>query len=167
VDSAAGDVLRLLAELKLFPRVLVGHSFGGKVVMSMLQQFGRRLPRPVQVQWLDARSQGYVFMARALMCHMLLGRVLQLLSRRAPATADKATALQAWVLDALPGEVRASDANGTRDHPRDIIAELRRMPMPVPNRTWVVDALQRRVVPLALCALYWGSASRHSLVLWS
>lgn len=30
LDSAAGDVLRLLGRLKLFPEVLIGHSFGGK-----------------------------------------------------------------------------------------------------------------------------------------
>jgi pimeloyl-ACP methyl ester carboxylesterase len=53
VESAAGDVLDLLRHLKLFPEVLIGHSFGGKVVMSMADQFGRigpRLPRPVQVR---------------------------------------------------------------------------------------------------------------------
>jgi pimeloyl-ACP methyl ester carboxylesterase len=49
VDSAAADVLALLRQLKLFPNTLIGHSFGGKVVMSMVQQFGARLPRPVQV----------------------------------------------------------------------------------------------------------------------
>ena len=52
VESAAADVLELLRQLKLFPEVLIGHSFGGKVVMSMADQFGRigpRLPRPVQV----------------------------------------------------------------------------------------------------------------------
>jgi pimeloyl-ACP methyl ester carboxylesterase len=31
VDSAAGDVLRLLQALKMFPEILIGHSFGGKV----------------------------------------------------------------------------------------------------------------------------------------
>ena len=53
VESAAEDVLKLLGQLKLFPEVLVGHSFGGKVVMSMVEQFGRlgsRLPRPVQAR---------------------------------------------------------------------------------------------------------------------
>lgn len=53
VESAAADVLDLLRHLKLFPEVLIGHSFGGKVVMSMADQFGRigpRLPRPVQVR---------------------------------------------------------------------------------------------------------------------
>ena len=53
VESAAADVLELLRHLKLFPEVLIGHSFGGKVVMSMADQFGRigpRLPRPVQVR---------------------------------------------------------------------------------------------------------------------
>ncbi|KAI8107501.1 hypothetical protein M9435_002529 [Picochlorum sp. BPE23] len=57
VESAADDVLKLLQALKLFPEVLIGHSFGGKVVMSMAHQFGsgiKRLPRPVQVWVLDA-----------------------------------------------------------------------------------------------------------------
>jgi len=57
VDAAAADVLRLLSGLKLFPRVLIGHSFGGKVVLAMSQQFcaGKsKLPRPVQVWVLDA-----------------------------------------------------------------------------------------------------------------
>lgn len=57
VDSAAGDVLSLLSSLKLFPEVLIGHSFGGKVVMSMAHQFGKaakRLPRPVRVWSLDS-----------------------------------------------------------------------------------------------------------------
>lgn len=49
VESAAQDILIALQRLKLFPRVLIGHSFGGKVVMSMVQQFGQRLPYPVQV----------------------------------------------------------------------------------------------------------------------
>jgi pimeloyl-ACP methyl ester carboxylesterase len=53
VESAAADILDLLRELRLFPEALIGHSFGGKVVMSMADQFGRigpRLPRPVQVR---------------------------------------------------------------------------------------------------------------------
>ena len=53
VESSAQDILKLLSQLKLFPEVLIGHSFGGKVVMSMGEQFGasgKRLPRPVQVQ---------------------------------------------------------------------------------------------------------------------
>ena len=58
VDTAASDVLRLLSGLKLFPEVLIGHSFGGKVVMSMAHQFGTAaggtLPRPVQVWALDS-----------------------------------------------------------------------------------------------------------------
>lgn len=49
VDTSARDVLNLLRELRMFPHMLVGHSFGGKVVMSMAHQFGTRLPRPVQV----------------------------------------------------------------------------------------------------------------------
>lgn len=53
VAEAAHDVLRLLGALKLFPHALIGHSFGGKVAMSMVHEFGRRLPRPVQVWVLD------------------------------------------------------------------------------------------------------------------
>ena len=52
VEGAAADILELLRHLRLFPEVLIGHSFGGKVVMSMADQFGRigpHLPRPVQV----------------------------------------------------------------------------------------------------------------------
>lgn len=49
VESSARDVLHLLRELRMFPNMLVGHSFGGKVVMSMAHQFASRLPRPVQV----------------------------------------------------------------------------------------------------------------------
>lgn len=53
VDSAAADVLHLLRHLRIFPNTLVGHSFGGKVVLSMTEQFGARLPRPVSVWVLD------------------------------------------------------------------------------------------------------------------
>jgi pimeloyl-ACP methyl ester carboxylesterase len=56
VDSSARDVLNLLRELRMFPHMLVGHSFGGKVVMSMAHQFGARLPRPVQVRRLAAQQ---------------------------------------------------------------------------------------------------------------
>lgn len=54
VDTAASDVLNLLRHLRIFPNTLVGHSFGGKVVLSMIEQFGPRLPRPVSVWVLDA-----------------------------------------------------------------------------------------------------------------
>ena len=58
VESAAGDVIETLQSLKIYPHMLVGHSFGGKVAMSMVHQFsqGERnkvLPRPVQVWVLD------------------------------------------------------------------------------------------------------------------
>jgi len=57
VEASASDILRLLGQLKLFPRILIGHSFGGKVSMSMVKQFGEQskgsLPRPVEVWVLD------------------------------------------------------------------------------------------------------------------
>lgn len=54
VASAAQDVLRLVGQLKLTPRVLIGHSFGGKVALSMVDQAAKPLARPVQVWMLDA-----------------------------------------------------------------------------------------------------------------
>ncbi|KAF5197367.1 alpha/beta-Hydrolases superfamily protein, partial [Thalictrum thalictroides] len=54
VASAALDVLKLVAQLKVTPRVLVGHSFGGKVALSMVQQAAKPLARPVKVWVLDA-----------------------------------------------------------------------------------------------------------------
>ena len=53
VQNAARDVLGVLNHLKIYPYTLIGHSFGGKVAMSMVHQFGRALPRPVQVWVLD------------------------------------------------------------------------------------------------------------------
>jgi pimeloyl-ACP methyl ester carboxylesterase len=53
VVSAAKDVLGVLNHLKIYPHTLLGHSFGGKVAMSMVHQFGKQLPRPVQVWVLD------------------------------------------------------------------------------------------------------------------
>lgn len=53
VENAALDVISTLNALKIYPFMLMGHSFGGKVVMSMMMQAGRVLPRPVQVWVLD------------------------------------------------------------------------------------------------------------------
>lgn len=36
VDASARDVLNLLRELRMFPNMLVGHSFGGKVRVSVV-----------------------------------------------------------------------------------------------------------------------------------
>ncbi|CAH8303158.1 unnamed protein product [Eruca vesicaria subsp. sativa] len=54
VASTASDVLKLVGQLRLTPRVLVGHSFGGKVVLSMVEQAAKPLPRPVRAWVLDA-----------------------------------------------------------------------------------------------------------------
>ncbi|CAO2172313.1 unnamed protein product [Urochloa humidicola] len=54
VASTALDVLKLVAQLRLTPRVLVGHSFGGKVALSMVEQAAKPLARPVRVWVLDA-----------------------------------------------------------------------------------------------------------------
>jgi hypothetical protein len=44
------------------------------------------------------------------------------------------------VLDTLPGEVRAGGP-GRQDHPADLIATLRRLPLPIADRNAVVDYL--------------------------
>lgn len=54
VASTAFDVLKLIGQLRLSPRVLVGHSFGGKVALSMVEQAAKPLARPVRVWVLDA-----------------------------------------------------------------------------------------------------------------
>lgn len=54
VASAALDVLKLVGQLRLTPRVLVGHSFGGKVALSMVEQAAKPFARPVKVWVLDA-----------------------------------------------------------------------------------------------------------------
>lgn len=54
VASAALDVLKLVAQVRVTPRVLVGHSFGGKVALSMVEQAAKPLARPVRVWVLDA-----------------------------------------------------------------------------------------------------------------
>ncbi|KAK9929979.1 hypothetical protein M0R45_027041 [Rubus argutus] len=60
VSSTALDVLKLFllparfGQLRITPRVLVGHSFGGKVALSMVEQAAKPFARPVRVWILDA-----------------------------------------------------------------------------------------------------------------
>ncbi|KAK1422183.1 hypothetical protein QVD17_25128 [Tagetes erecta] len=54
VASTALDVLKLLGHLRVTPRVIIGHSFGGKVALSMVEQAAKPLARPVRVWVLDA-----------------------------------------------------------------------------------------------------------------
>ena len=44
--------------------------------------------------------------------------------------------LQVWVLDALPGDIRAG-GEGRKDHPADVIAALQALPLPIADRTTV------------------------------
>ena len=43
---------------------------------------------------------------------------------------------QVWVLDALPGDIRAG-GEGRKDHPADVIAALQALPLPIRDRTAV------------------------------
>lgn len=53
--------------------------------------------------------------------------------------------MQVWVLDTLPGSVKAgTPVPGTalvQDHPRDLIAALRAMPLPVRSRLHCIETL--------------------------
>jgi pimeloyl-ACP methyl ester carboxylesterase len=94
VATAARDVLALLRTQKLFPHMLIGHSFGGKVVMSMAQQFA------------DACNPNHSSGSGS--------------STSSMSSVDQATTtttlprpVQVWVLDTLPGEVRLGDVSGS------------------------------------------------------
>jgi hypothetical protein len=53
VTSTAFDVLKLVGQPKITPRVLVGHSFGGKFVLSVVKQAAKPLAQPVRAWVLD------------------------------------------------------------------------------------------------------------------
>lgn len=53
--------------------------------------------------------------------------------------------VQVWVLDALPGEVRAGGGlDGGEDHPRELIAALTQLPLPLASRAALIDAIVAR-----------------------
>ncbi|CAI5986471.1 unnamed protein product, partial [Closterium sp. NIES-65] len=54
VHSAAKDVLHLMGCLRITPRILIGHSFGGKVALSMIDQAAKPMPSAIKVWVLDA-----------------------------------------------------------------------------------------------------------------
>lgn len=54
LPQAARDVLQTLSILGVYPRIVIGHSFGGKVALSMAKQLGARaLPAPTHMWILD------------------------------------------------------------------------------------------------------------------
>lgn len=68
--------------------------------------------------------------------------------------------MQVWVLDALPGEVRTGGEE-TQDHPRALIAHLRQISLPLPNRT----ALQNNLLDagFSLTVARWASTNLQPL----
>jgi hypothetical protein len=72
--------------------------------------------------------------------------------------AASAHAAQAWVLDTLPGEVRAGGP-GRADHPADLIAALRRIPLPIADRNGVLDYLTQSGVHCWVAALARAAAA--------
>lgn len=155
VEAAAADVIRLLSALKLFPEMLIGHSFGGKVVLEMTKAWsGGRVPRPVQV-WAAAAAALRRRALRRRAVHRLTpqrvapprsgprGMPCQLLAAltHLPPCLARRPAEQVWVLDALPGEVRSGDMGGA-DRPADLISTLQAVPLPVPSRHWLISHLE-------------------------
>lgn len=141
LETAANDVIKLLSALKLFPEMLIGHSFGGKLVLQMTKYWSataRRVPRPVQVP--KGGAQGG-------RCRQLPGCCASAPTQQdeaqhtAPTPCFIAARLQVWVLDTLPGEVRSGDMGGA-DRPADLISTLQRVPLPVPNRQWLISHLE-------------------------
>lgn len=115
VDTAASDVLRLLRSLKIFPKLLVGHSFGGKVVLSMAEQFGSRLPRPVSVWVLDTVPGA------------LQGAPSQSVASPHP----------------LPkyDDSERSTTGSQADHPRRLIQQLQQLQLPISSRSELISEL--------------------------
>jgi pimeloyl-ACP methyl ester carboxylesterase len=165
VATAARDVLGLLRSERLFPHMLIGHSFGGKVVMSMAQQFAEACNPN------DSSSSSSSSVSSQSSMDGGGDNI---------ATTTTTTSLprpvQVWVLDTLPGEVRQGDISGSpraqrpasrlddleqlleppqspeaaallqqqrRDHPADLIQALRLLPTPVPSRNAVLEHLTR------------------------
>ena len=132
VDAAAADVLALLRKRRLFPQMLIGHSFGGKVVMSMARQFGGGHGAGGGSAGNGGAGNG--------------GASVAVLPRP----------VQVWSLDAPPGEARrvagAGAAAASADCPARLIEALRELGRgPFASRADVVDALTSRgfSVPVA------------------
>ena len=68
--------------------------------------------------------------------------------------------VQVWVLDALPGEVRTGGQE-TQDHPRALIAHLRQIPLPLPNRTALQNSLLEAGFSLTIAR--WASTNLQPL----
>ncbi|KAL0359984.1 UNVERIFIED_CONTAM: protein ABHD11 [Sesamum radiatum] len=124
VASAALDVLKLLGQLKLTPRVVVGHSFGGKVALSMVDQVAKPLARPVRVWVLDSTP----------------GKV------RAGADGDDHPAELISFLSTLPNEVTTSSAELKVSSKRDVMDALVQDGFSKDVAQWVVTNLRQNGV---------------------
>lgn len=141
LEAAAADVIRLLSHLRLFPEMLIGHSFGGKVVLQMTHhwsQAARRVPRPVQVCRAEDTARLLACAVRSSL-HWAAGPWV--LGAPTCSLIPDATCPQVWVLDALPGEVRSGDMGGA-DRPADLISTLQQLPLPLPSRHWLISRLE-------------------------
>lgn len=152
VESAAADVLELLRHLRLFPEILIGHSFGGKVIMSMADQFGRigpRLPRPVQVHCTSSAAspasfclcitKGQIWLGPVPLQHMpslRTGRPCTLQAR--PAMADAGLQHALCHLQCLPCTPYAKLLGAWQAQTSE---SANKQMLLCPAQVWVLDAL--------------------------
>jgi len=109
VATAARDVLGLLRAQRLFPHMLIGHSFGGKVVISMAQQFAEAC-NPNSGDFAAGGGSGSGSGSGSSMSSMDGGGGGW---ARGSTTTTLPRPVQVWVLDTLPGEVRQGDVSGS------------------------------------------------------
>jgi hypothetical protein len=185
VDAAARDVLELLRERRMFPQMLIGHSFGGKVRCGGACCGGGgaagRAPATVRRRRRGAcccccggggcggsgsggarkgrkTSRRRAAPAPASRLNLpyapppplplplpLLPKKVVMSMARQFGVASLPRPVQVWVLDALPGEVRAGGgAGGAADHPSKLISTLQSLPTPLASRAELIDHLSAR-----------------------
>ena len=125
VDACAEDVARLVAHLGIAPDLLWGHSFGGKVVLSLLSN------ETLQQHVNDvARSTG----------GGTSGDAGEYASSDA---SDHGVCKAAWVIDSQPGlvELKGFDSNPNKQSVEGIIGTLAQVPPPFDSKEDVMTQL--------------------------
>ncbi|KAJ9567676.1 hypothetical protein OSB04_003642, partial [Centaurea solstitialis] len=123
VASAALDVLKLLGHLRVTPRVIIGHSFGGKGNANV-------------VTTLQALNFSMHYATICLTAPFYDSVALSMVEQAAKPLARP---VRVWVLDATPGKVRAGRDGD--DHPAELITFLSALPKEVVSKREVIHAL--------------------------